>query len=325
MKSTRHAFTRFKQLWRSLLLAIACYTDVVVLFLDDVQKANPNSLDLIHTMTKVTRARSILFVCAYRDDATVEKAQEERFRWCFSLKDSRSESLYAGSNSRRRLSTNDLTKLTVPFVDIALKYLNDQATVEFITGIQYGEQQGNGSNRVAELSNVLCQHADGNPFFILHYLDYLSNIGLLSTEDSGVSWEWDLPSIATQTHVRTSIADLLSRIIDRLSNDILQVLMVGAHVDFEFSSALFQQDSLANHITTNGNSSSHTKTSPNADAAVTTDTLQPECVDRHHPNTMALLEAATDEGLLENNGYDTYAFPHDRIQQALYHRLSKHP
>ena len=86
MKSTRHAFTRFKQLWRSLLLAIACCTDVVVLFLDDVQKANPNSLDLIHTMTKVTRARNILFVGAFRDDTTVEKAQEQRLRWCFSLK-----------------------------------------------------------------------------------------------------------------------------------------------------------------------------------------------------------------------------------------------
>ena len=82
MKSTTHAFTRFTQLWRSLLLAIACRTDVVVLLLDDVQKANPNSLDLIHMMTKVTRARNILFVCAFRDDTTVEKAQEQRLRWC---------------------------------------------------------------------------------------------------------------------------------------------------------------------------------------------------------------------------------------------------
>ena len=159
----------------------------------------------------------------------------------------------------------------------------------------------------------------------MHYLDYLSNIGLLTTKDNGVSWEWDLPSIATQTHAPKVIADLLSRIIDRLSNDILQVLTVGAHVGFEFASALFQQDSLANHITTNGNSSSHTKTRPNADVAVATDTSQPECVDRNYPNTMALLEAATEEGLLENNGYGTYAFPHNQIQQALYHRLSKHP
>ena len=36
MASGTQAFTRFKQLWRSLLLAISCCTDVIVLFLDDV-------------------------------------------------------------------------------------------------------------------------------------------------------------------------------------------------------------------------------------------------------------------------------------------------
>ena len=131
MASASQAFTQFKQLWRSILLAIACCTDVIVLFLDEVQWADANSLDLIYTMTRVTRARNILFVCAFRDDATVEKAQEERLRWCFSLEDRRSESPHAGLNTYRRLYTNDSTKLTVPLADIAVKNLDDPPNAVF--------------------------------------------------------------------------------------------------------------------------------------------------------------------------------------------------
>ena len=323
--SATQAFTRFKQLWRSMLLAIACCTEVVVLFLDDVQWADANSLDLIHTMTKTTRARNILFVCAYRDDATVEKAQEERIRWCFSIEDRWSESLRAGLNSCRRLCTNDSTKLTVPLVDIALDNLNDQTTVEFVMGILYGNQQGNkdspnngaiDKNRVVELSNVLYEHTKGNAFFILHYLNYLSNIGLLMTNDNGVSWEWDLQSIANQSRVPTSIADLLSRVIDTLPNDILQTLMVGAHVGFEFSSALFQQPVLASYV----NISSSTG---NPVREVVLATSEPECLEKNQANISGLLEAAVKEGLLEDNGHGMYAFPHDQIQQALCNLLSK--
>ena len=330
MATATQAFTRFKQLWRNLLLAIACCTDVVVLFLDDVQWADANSLDLIHTMTKVTRARNIMFVCAFRDDTTVAKAQLERIRWCFSLEDKQSELLDAGTNSSRRLSTSDSTKLTVPLVDIALDNFDDRATVKFIMGILYGDQDkkdnDNGTidkNRVVELSVVLHDHTNGNAFFILHYLDYLSNIGLLRSNDDGMSWEWDLSAIVNQSHVPESIADLLSRVIDRLSDDSLQVLTVGAHVGFEFSSDLFQQDILANHLTmiskTTTTDTENTNT-PGPSVAVTS---IPECSNGKQTNITTLLEAAIQEGLLEDNGHGAYAFPHDQIQQALYSRLTK--
>ena len=329
--SATQAFTRFKQLWRSLLLAIACCTDVVVLFLDDVQWADANSLDLIHTMTKVTRARNILFVCAFRDDATVEKTQEERVRWCFSLEDRRSESVDAGMNNHRRLCTNDSTKLTVPLVDIALDNLGDQSTVEFVMGILYGDEQGITGNstvdkdRITELSNVLHRHTDGNAFFILYYLNYLSDTKLLNTNNNGTTWEWDLSSIANQSHIPTSIADLLSRIIDHLSDDILQVLTIGAHVGFEFSSKLFQQDVLASHIIAKGNTDGSNNVG-RATAATGSAGIPPTEYDGDtQPNISDLLEAAIQEGLLENNGYGAYVFPHDQIQQALYSRLSKRP
>ena len=321
MASAIQTFTRFKQLWRSMLLAIASCTDVVVLFLDDVQWADPNSIDLIHTMTKVTKAHNILFVCAFRDDATVEKAQGERIRWCFSLDDRRSGKIDNGKNIHCRPGKNDSTEIPVPLTDIALDNLNDQATVEFVMGILYGDQQEEDTIRVTELSSVLHEHTDGNAFFILYYLDFLSNVGLLTTTNNGISWEWNLPSIINQSQIPNSIADLLSRVINRLSDDTLQVLTIGAHVGFEFSSRLFQQEILANYITTvgHGNNNTNTPTRP------TEATSEPECGDRNHTCIAVLLQAAVQEGLLENNGYGVYSFPHDQIQQALYSRLSKHP
>ena len=102
----------------------------------------------------------------------------------------------------------------MPLSDIALGNLNDQTIIKLVTGILYGNRHGNDKNRVVKLRDILHQHTDGNAFFILHYLNYLSNIGLLTTDNDGVSWEWSLLSIVTQSCVPRSITDLLSQVID---------------------------------------------------------------------------------------------------------------
>ena len=172
--SVSQSFIRFKQLWRSLLLAISCCSEVTVLFLDDVQWADSNSLDLIHSLIRVTRARNILIVCAFRDDATVEKAQQDRINWCFALDDKQSNSLVGGSHLSRRLCAVDSTKLTIPLTNIGLQNLDESSMEDFVTGLLYGESNDNVSTddtiqqRATELSRVVASHTDGNAFFALH-------------------------------------------------------------------------------------------------------------------------------------------------------------
>ena len=341
-EATALAFTRFKQLWQSLLLAIASCSESTVLFLDDVQWADPNSIDLIHSLTKITQARNILIICAFRDDATMEKAQLDRIRWCFSLDDSQSNSLSMSSAARRRLSTGDTTKLTVPLTDIILTNLDASSMKEVVAGLLYGQtgdeetcehgncndNSNNNSNtiidtqRISDLSNVVLTHTGGNPFFVLHYLDYLTRIGLLRTSDDGISWEWDIESIANQESVPQSIAQLLRRVMDDLPSSTRNVLVTAAHVRFCFPSGLFQQQTLQEHISSKSDTGASVHSRKESSFAAKDSTRKDQSF---NTDVEAILESAVKEGLLECVTDYVYAFPHDQIQKAFYSTMTDRP
>ena len=334
-EATSLAFTRFKQLWQLLLLAIASCSEATVLFLDDVQWADPSSIDLIHSLTKITRARNILIVCAFRDDATVEKAQLDRIRWCFSLEDSLSNSFSVSTSTQRRLSTCDSTKLTLPLTDVSLTNLDASGMKELVTGLLYGHtgneetSEGNNSNdntimdmqRISDLSNIVLTHTDGNPFFVLHYLDYLTRVRLLrTTDDNGISWEWDLQAIDNQDSVPHSTTQLLRQVISDLPREIREVLVAASHVGFRFPSALFQQQTLVDYIL--GNNAGR-NTSSRREESIPTSVGKKDRA--HKMDIESILESAVEEGLLESVGNKEYVFPHDQIQQAFYSTMTDRP
>ena len=328
------AFTRFKQLWQSLLLAASSCSDAVVLFLDDVQWADQNSIELIHTITKVTRARNILLICAFRDDATVEKAQLERIRWCFSLKGSQNNSSDDSVRTdKRRWNTTDMTKLTVPLTEVKLGALQEAGMKDLVCGLLYGRtihdsnyptENAIGAKGLAELSNVVQAHTRGNPHFALHYLDYLTRIGLLWTFDGGASWEWDLQRIKHQQTIPQSTAELLQSVIDDLPSSTRNVLVVAAHVGFQFSANLFQSSTFMSYLagldqprdSRNGSSRAPRETTKGVPSTINV---------VRHMDIDAILTSAFQEGLLEVRSSGMYSFPHDQIQQALYKRLSDQP
>ena len=102
-------------------------------------------------------------------------------------------------SSTRRLSSRDTAMLTIPLTEVGLNSLDPQRMKEMVIGLLYGDRQHSVDlRRVSELSGVLSAQTNGNPFFALHYLNYLSTIGLLNTTDGGSTWEWDLYSIDHQ-------------------------------------------------------------------------------------------------------------------------------
>jgi predicted ATPase len=62
------AFTRFKLLFRAFLRCVASAENPVVFFLDDLQWADPGSLEVLESLVTDTMSYHVMIICAYRED-----------------------------------------------------------------------------------------------------------------------------------------------------------------------------------------------------------------------------------------------------------------
>ena len=312
------ALTRFKHLWRAFLRASTAVADVTVLFLDDLQWADTNSLDLINSLVTakgLARAEKLLLVCAYRheDDDSSDAAQEKMLRWCLDL------DKLLEQDDRREMSGGHtfvkpgLMNTTV----IGLHHLVEVDTNEVVCGLLYGSLTE--LNKTQELSRVIHSHAQGNPFYVRRYLDYLTVKGLIRTTDAGLTWEWDVDTIANQRDVPESVPDLMLRILAGIPEKMLNMLVTAAHIGHEFSPVLLEQESLSG---SNQKGASELPIIPvNTDAEPPARSSSPLLRER----ARSTLDAAVKEGLLEKRNRYLYCFSHDHVQKSLYSMLVDKP
>ena len=347
--SLAQAFARFKQLWRSLLLAFSVTADVTILFLDDVHWADSNSLDLIHSLLLLGGSwqSRILVICAFRDDGTVERTKRERLQWCFF----NTRGTTTSSERRRRRQqqqqqqqqqqeqqqqqlSSDQFLLCDPSsaavagmmttVNMELRNFDLRTMNEMVSGVLFGSTDKMENHDTHELTEIIHRHTKGNPFFALHYLDYLSVEGLVYTNDNGVTWSWDGDLIQTQKGMPTSVGELLSKIVGRLPEKMQRLLITAAHIGHQFSPELLERESLFEPLHQEENpappppppSSSSRRRSSIASNALYRDQVK------------SILDRAVKEGLVvkcKGTRSQLYQFPHDQIQQSLYSMLSDRP
>jgi predicted ATPase len=66
-------FTRFKQLFRSFLRSVASVKHPIIFFLDDLQWADSQSLDVLKAMVMDDSLQNIMMICAHRKDTIAHK------------------------------------------------------------------------------------------------------------------------------------------------------------------------------------------------------------------------------------------------------------
>jgi predicted ATPase len=150
-------------------------------------------------------------------------------------------------------------------------------------------------NEVEPLARLVLQKTEGNPFFVIQFLKALHQAKLIEFDYERGRWTFHLEAIA-RAGMTDNVIDLMTRRIQRLSEKAQAALMLGACIGNQFD-----LDTLA-------------IISQQSSAAVTRS-----------------LDEALDEGLIlaTENSYDawpespapaqpTFAFLHDRVQQAAY-------
>ena len=245
------AQNRFFAVFRRFLGVFAQPEHPLVLFLDDMQWLDMATIKLIERIVREPEIRSLMIICAYRDDEV--DPQHPFMRLLATVAEARGEikELRLGP-----LSPNDVARLTAD----ALRAETD---------------------RVRPLADLIFSKTEGNPYFTIQFLTTLADEGLIILDPDTSAWLWDLDRIRAKG-ITDNVAVLMAAKVRRLPDDTLDILKYFACL---------------------GNSA------PTATLAMVVSVSE----DQVH----AAMQEAVCAGLVYRLD-DTYAFAHDRVQEATY-------
>lgn len=172
----------------------------VVIVIDDLQWADPATLQLVADLLDHARRREILVVGTYRDDQL-----------------SPEDPLMALAIAPKLAETT-----------IQLQPLSTSAVRQLLA-----DTVGTSPQQVAELAVVVTEKTGGNPYYLLQFLDELHRDGLITNDRSGGGWQWDAERIGSAA-VTDNVVDLMSGRLQVLPDDTQRVLAVAAFLGSPF-------------------------------------------------------------------------------------------
>ncbi|MFQ5838836.1 MAG: protein kinase [Thermoplasmata archaeon] len=176
----------------------------LALFLDDLNWADPASLELLHYVAQNVPGRFLLILGAYRDVELEESSPLSEL--LFDL------------NRERLLNRVSLQRL-------------DAAKVARMIGETFGEAEVS-----QELRDLIYERTGGNPFFVEEVLRSLVEEGDIFKSGEG----WDRKSIS-EIRIPSSVRAVVRQRLNRLDEECNHVLAVASVIGEEFSFGLLQQ------------------------------------------------------------------------------------
>jgi predicted ATPase/transcriptional regulator with GAF, ATPase, and Fis domain len=256
---------RFRYVFRSFIGTFARPAHPLVIFLDDLQWADAATLDLLHPILTDADPRSLLVIGAYRDNEVT------------------ADHPLSAAIDRLRHENARVRRLT-------LESLDEASLLTFLAESLRADESD-----VRGLATLIRQKTDGNPFFVIQFLQTLQHDGLLSLDRARGQWTFRLESIDAAA-TTDNVVTLMTQRIQRLSNVGQDVLRLAACIGNPFERRTFlTATSLAGDQAEAG-----------LEQALSAGLIRPaEGQYASEPSSSAA-------------GRGAYAFIHDRVQQAAY-------
>ena len=176
----------------------------VVLFLDDLQWADPASLWLLQLLLTDAERGHLLIVGAYRDNE-VDAAHPLRA-------------------TIQQLRKHDVETNEVTLEPLALE------DVQLMLAETFGQHA---AGPVDSLARQVHAKTQGNPFFIIQFLSALHKAGLLYLDLAISKWTWDVARIAAAP-LTDNVVEFMSGQIQKLPVDTQRLLAQAACIGFQF-------------------------------------------------------------------------------------------
>ena len=220
---------RSLSLFRKLLRAIASSEHPVVLFLDDLQWADPSSLDLLSYLVQDPHSQNVLFVGSYRynqleDEASLSQRLQDRL-----------------------LPPNPDTYHILRLEDLDFESVNQLISDAVDGNVEIIER----------LTAIVFHKTQGNCFFIVQFLGFLQDERYLYYSPTTYQWEYDLDAIVEGTHDFANVEELVRTRIQRLDRSTQTVLQVAGFLGFVFDPVLLSHVVMAQDPSTTAPQISH--------------------------------------------------------------------
>jgi len=176
----------------------------VIIFLDDIHRADLATLKLIHHLTTSPVLRNVFFIFCYRDNEV---------------------------NKKHLLTAtlNSIQQKAEFFTTLQLPSLNRDNVVEFLSiTLSYPRE------RVVELAEICFKKTGGNPFFLKQFIHSINRKGYLKFSPQKRRFHWNIPAITCEKSTR-NITDILVQRIQMLPKRSVTVLKNAACIGKSFS------------------------------------------------------------------------------------------
>jgi len=194
---------RFNLVFQSLVRAFASAAHPLILFLDDLQWADPASLKLLQTLLGDPERGYLLVVGAYRDQDV-------------------------DASHLLGLHLGELRKAGATMEEHTLQPLElAHVTALLADTLRHSPEQ------LAPLARLVHAKTQGNPFFLGQFLETLVQERQLAFDGQAGAWRWDLPGIAA-AQVTANVVELVADKLRRLAPSTQRLLMLAACIGHQF-------------------------------------------------------------------------------------------
>lgn len=197
------ALNRFQLVLQHFVGALARPEHPLVIFLDDLQWADPATLSLLQPLLTSQDIRCLLLIAAYRDNE-----------------------VYAGHPLLRTLTILESHRGVLQHVTPGPLQLAD--VTRLIQDVMHGTRA-----EVEPLAQVVLEKTAGNPFFVIQFLRTLHQEGYLLFDQQQQRWTYHLERIAGAA-ITDNVIDLMTRKIQRLSAATQHLVMLAACIGNPF-------------------------------------------------------------------------------------------
>jgi predicted ATPase/GAF domain-containing protein/tRNA A-37 threonylcarbamoyl transferase component Bud32 len=251
---------RFNYVFQSFVNIISKKDHPLVMFIDDWQWADSASLELLKIILENYEQDYMLILGAYRSNEVTE-------------------------THPLSLSLEEMERENIQVNDIKLKNLDETDVLALLKDTLHPNNQP-----LQELSALLYQKTQGNPFFVNQMLKSFYEDDLLMFDWASTSWKWDMERL-NLTSITDNVVELMATKVQKLPATTQDVLKLASCIGNRFNTHVLAP-------------------------------LYEEMYQDAPRTAINSLEPALLEGMLIPSRED-YQFAHDRIQQAVYAMLSE--
>ena len=285
------ASERLAVAFRSFLATFCCHERPLLLMIDDVQWADPNSAQVLSSIINSHDCTNVLFAVCFRDDD-----------------DDDGDNVREGNdgNGNRKRTRTEFCNSLKKYQSIPVRNLDQHGVSQLVRKVLQTSQD------IEELAQIIHQKTLGNPYFCLQILTLLHRSSLLTYHVGRLQWEWNTAEIQS-LDVADNVADVVLKRLQRIPQECRRLLSLisclGYYTTLDILTLIWKSNIIFDEAGKGGDDDV-----PDLDEDASSDRLD------------QMLASVESEGFLERLHNDdgqaaTVKFSHDRFQETAYNLI----